>query len=121
MRYITYCQIFTCSFSSQRIQPLLYRCAVHHQMLHNVLEALKKTKKFQSNRGKQTLVIESMSCVLPSSISPYTTVNMSPSVSGCSSRVRERMQVIKSSLFLNLTVEDGQRCRLMNALSQCIS
>lgn len=30
---------------------------VHHQMLHNVLEALKKAKKSQSNRGKQTLVI----------------------------------------------------------------
>lgn len=52
-----------------------------------------------------------MSCVLPSSISPYTTVNMFPSVSGCSSTVAERegemVQVIKCSLFLILTVEDG--------------
>lgn len=45
------------SRSLQWVWPLLYRCGVHHQMLHNVLEALKKTKKSQSNWGKQTLVI----------------------------------------------------------------
>lgn len=85
------------------IRPLLYGCAVHHQMLRNLPEAVKKTKRYQSE-PRYTNISHRVRAGF-SSEHPEPLHNSQHVPLGGRVQQKQR-EVMECSLFLNRTGED---------------